>query len=1210
MVERLYQVVYSKWFRTLLGFIFLAVLVWFFGPLLGIGQMHPLDSQIVRIVVIGVLMVIWLVMNLVRELSNAKKDRGLTDAVVAAPPDPDKTASAEEVAALQSRLKQALADLKKAKLGGKRLYQLPWYMFIGPPGAGKTTALANSGLQFPLADSTGSHAVSGVGGTRNCDWWFTDQAVLIDTAGRYTTQDSNAAVDASAWTGFLRMIKKHRRRQPLNGVLLAISLSDLSELSEQERQAHAHAMRKRVRELHDELGVRIPIYVLFTKADLIAGFVEFFEGMGREEREQVWGMTFAIDRGTDEAGAVAAFGAEFDALLARLNDRMLERVNQETDIQRRRLIYGFPQQVASLRETASSFLTEIFRPSRLEARPLLRGVYMTSGTQDGTPIDRLLGAMAGQFGLQRQAVTAFSGAGRSYFLGRLMREVVFGEAGLVSTDPKLERRARWMHIGAYATAAVIVLGMGGFWTASYFGNLDLIAHVHDEANHYNADYKTLADRGPQDTDLPPTLPPLLDLRSMRGGYEQREQSTPIALTFGLYQGNKLTTASVDAYYRSMGGILLPRLLARLEQQLSAHLDKPDFLYSALKVYLILGRQGPLDPGLVNQWMRADFEAAFPGDDDAAGREALLAHIDAMLERPLPAVPLNGPLVKQVRGVLTAEPLAQYSYSRIMRSKRIREMPEWTVADNAGPGASQVFVLRSGKPLASGVPGVFTWPGYHNNFLPMLPTVTQDITEDGWVLGLPDRGVTGTLAEASRLRRDVLGLYLDDYQKHWDILIADVAMKPFANVQQGTDELNLLAAPDSPFRDLMQSLDLETNLSRTGSADKAEAGAEAKLAKFGTKLGGFAKYQARMGMSVKDTELASVLGESFGTDPSAAKPVDPATRVDAHFVWIHRFVFGADGVPSPMEAAIGKMGAMYQNLAGVANAANPNAALLSKIAGGGGGGAGGGGSADTQLAAIAKDLPKPVAAMLQTVSSSGAAVASSGASQALQDTWHSKVLPLCQEAFGRYPLIASSSQDIPRDDFAKLLGPGGLMDSFFNDNLKALVDTSSSPWRWQSADHAKLGLQPGTLTQFENAAKIRDALFSAGTELAVKFELVPSKLDTHLSKVIVDISGSTLTFDHGPSESQSFTWPSNGKNGVRVTMIAASGGAETIISKDGPWALLRLLDAAHVIPSGQPDKFQLVFSSPAGTAAFDLNASSVRNPFTLSAFRSFHCPAKL
>ena len=86
---------------------------------------------------------------------------------------------------------------------------------------------------------------------------------------------------------------------------MAISLSDLAVLSEAERMAHAQAIRRRVRELQDELGVRIPVYVLFTKADLIAGFVEFFDDLGREEREQVWGMTFPLDDGKDESGTVA-----------------------------------------------------------------------------------------------------------------------------------------------------------------------------------------------------------------------------------------------------------------------------------------------------------------------------------------------------------------------------------------------------------------------------------------------------------------------------------------------------------------------------------------------------------------------------------------------------------------------------------------------------------------------------------------------------------------------------------------------------------------------------------------------------------------------------------------------------------------------------------------------------------------------------------------
>ena len=107
---------------------------------------------------------------------------------------------------LQDRFKQALQTLKKSRLGGRGgpryLYQLPWYVIIGPPGAGKTTALKNSGLNFPLQEGFGSDPVKGIGGTRNCDWWFTDESVILDTAGRYTTQDSDQVADAEALDWF------------------------------------------------------------------------------------------------------------------------------------------------------------------------------------------------------------------------------------------------------------------------------------------------------------------------------------------------------------------------------------------------------------------------------------------------------------------------------------------------------------------------------------------------------------------------------------------------------------------------------------------------------------------------------------------------------------------------------------------------------------------------------------------------------------------------------------------------------------------------------------------------------------------------------------------------------------------------------------------------------------------------------------------------
>ena len=88
------------------------------------------------------------------------------------------------------------------------LYDLPWYVIIGAPGSGKTTALINSGLKFPLEQRVGKGALRGVGGTRNCDWWFTDEAIFLDTAGRYTTQDSDAASDSAGWREFLALLQE------------------------------------------------------------------------------------------------------------------------------------------------------------------------------------------------------------------------------------------------------------------------------------------------------------------------------------------------------------------------------------------------------------------------------------------------------------------------------------------------------------------------------------------------------------------------------------------------------------------------------------------------------------------------------------------------------------------------------------------------------------------------------------------------------------------------------------------------------------------------------------------------------------------------------------------------------------------------------------------------------------------------------------------
>jgi type VI secretion system protein ImpL len=345
---------------------------------------------------------------------------------------------AKELETLRARFQQAAANLEDTRFPNpdgrpRAVEELPWYVMIGAPGSGKTTALLNSGLRFPLyTKDSGGASVPGVGGTRNCDWWFADEAVLLDTAGRYTTQESDRKADAAAWHGFLALLKQFRPDRPLNGALVTVSVLDLMLWSKKERARFAAHTRMRLAEMYAALDQRFPVYVVVTKMDLLAGFVEFFGDYDHTARMQVWGTTF--DHGINPALIAQPYANDFAALEQRLGAEMLARLHEEPDLQRRAAIYRFPQQFHCVGPLIGELLGLAFG-TQVNHLPLqLRGVYFTSGTQEGNPIDRVLAAMARTFRLERNTTALMSGTGKSYFLTRLLRDVVFPEQGLAAVE--------------------------------------------------------------------------------------------------------------------------------------------------------------------------------------------------------------------------------------------------------------------------------------------------------------------------------------------------------------------------------------------------------------------------------------------------------------------------------------------------------------------------------------------------------------------------------------------------------------------------------------------------------------------------------------------------------------------------------------------------------------------------------------------------------
>ena len=1187
---------------ALAGVVAAAVLIWWIGPMVKIGALAPLESELARAGLIGLLLLVFAVRWAWRRWRARRASQYLTDGLMRAAPTKAEAGAPvnEEQKTLDTRFRDAVATLKKMRLnsagrkpgwrdwlslsGGNYLYDLPWYLFIGAPGAGKTTALINSGLTFPLAEKFGPGAIAGVGGTRNCDWWFTDEAVLIDTAGRYTTQDSHQSEDKSAWEVFLRLLKKVRPRRPLNGVFLTVSVSDLLTQSLETRAALAASIRARLLELDTNLATRLPVYVLVTKSDLLYGFGEYFADLGKEARAQVLGFTLVAEESSQvqQNGIVPAFQREFALLFDRINDGLIGRVQQETDGTRRAAIFAFPAQFGALGPLLQDLLDQVFAGSRFAQPPWVRGVYFTSGTQEGSPIDRVMGSLARTFGVERAMVPAQRSSGRSFFLTTLLRSVVFPEQWLAGADLKLERKRHGLRLAAVSAMAVLTLGLLAGWAYSGWRNLGYLGAVEAKVEPLQ---KTLVGLPAQVQNLIEVAPMLQAVNDLWKTPENRDGDPPLAMTLGLYQGEKLNAAARLAHQRALNEVFLPQLAKRLEDQLrTAGKDNLEFSYEALKSYLMLYQSEHFDADALKAWITLDWARNLDRGIPEDQRLLLEAQLDTLIAQGPPHVPLkmDENLVRSVRALLASYPLEERVFSRLKRQRTAKDIAPFSIAVAAGPSAPLVFVRASGKPLTEGVPGMFTFDGYHTRFQAEVTKLTTLLAqEDPWVLGQQrtSADVARDLANLPALTDRVRRLYLEEYAKVWEALLADVRLVRGDGLEKNIDVARILSGASSPLSNFLRAAVKETTLIPAESKDVV----------------------SQASATVRSTRKG--LEDLFGGTESEKPALAPGKRiesiVDDRFEPLRRLVTATGpNQPAPIDEALKLFNEVYVYLIAVDSATKSRSAPPP-------------GDVATKLKSDAGRLPEPVRSMIENLSQAGAVQASSAERGNLSQDLR-PVTEFCARAIAkRYPLVASSTRDVLPEDFGQMFGPGGLMDDFFQKRLAALVDTSTRPWRYKPVAEQS-GLTTQALAQFERAARIKDIFFRAGGRTpAMRMDFKPVEMDAAITQFILDVDGQLVKYAHGPVVPMAVQWPGpKGSNQVRVQLSPPSATGSSGDTVEGPWALFRLLDKNQLEPGDAPERFAITFNIDNRRARFEVTTNSVQHPIRLRELREFACPEGL
>jgi type VI secretion system protein ImpL len=1199
-VRLIFRKLFNRITLTILLLLILSAIVWFIGPIISIGELRPLAADWIRWTIIASFWLIWFIKLFFRWWRERNVNAALLGQLAkmqsSAKPG-EAAAGSEQVAELNTRFKAASEILKKTRftstekggflsgLSKQYVYQLPWYAFIGAPGSGKTTALINAGLTFPLAEQFGKAAIRGVGGTRNCDWWFTNEAVLIDTAGRYTTQESNESIDKAEWQGFLALLKKFRPRQPLNGVLLTLSVADLLQMTGQEREVHASVLKARLNELREGLGVQFPVYVLVTKADLLAGFTEYFLNYSREDRTQVWGFTLPYEPATKEPIPIReSFGREFDLLYKRLNDGMQQRLLDEPDLSRRALSYTLPQQLAGVRDVLSRLLGAVFSESKFAEQPMVRGVYFTSGTQEGTPFDRVLGAMQRTFRVPAKVASneAPTGTGKSYFLQDLLQKVIFPEHFIAGRNLAAERKLKWLRWGGMATCALAFAGANIAWFFSYKNNTNYIAEVGTKTE---ALQNTVAALSPKPSEnAPELLDTLNQSRDVAASGLFPFADPPWSYRYGLFQGPKLDIAAQNVYGRVLEDTFMPRVASRLEAMLAAApaANNAEFTYQALKAYLMLFDRSRQDASFLKGFVAIDWRSVLPAETSAESRKQLVDHLDQLIKDGKFGSPFvqNAALVSAARAQLSQLTPAQRGYSRIKTRLSGADLPEFTVLSAAGQEAASVFSRLSNKPLnSSGIAGFFSEQGYNRFFKAELTKSALEMArEDAWVLGrvgaTPQSAINPS--EAIRTNEQIRVLYLTEYAKEWQNFLLDIRLKPTGGMPETIQAARILSAPDSPLVLLVRAAARETTLLKTDSSDKTyiERGAE-KLEKM-----------------QKEIEAAGSSNPLAANVPTA-RDDKPENIVQGRFRELRNLATGPAG-NAPIDNIAKDIQAYLVSLEADQRSMSNGITKRSQ-------------DAENKLQSQAAAMPTPVREILEALSRAASQQAATALRANAAANVKGGVGQLCGKVIGgRYPFARGSSQDVLPNDFGQLFAPGGEMETVFQ-SIAPYVDTSKNPWIPRPGTDGAAAGSASDLAQFQRARDIRDAFFGGGSK-SPSFEVLAKLTTTSAEKIELDVDGQTvISGDAGKNVS----WPGPKKTGqVKLTVVSATGTKSSGIATDGPWALNRLIDRGTQQAGGSPERVVVSMSVDGKDVTLEFRAMSVRNPLRLPALQGFSCPGRV
>ncbi len=1140
----------------------------------------------VLLVFVAVLFLIWLLVWILRKVFtsiSAAREKHAT-ARAASPLDAASAQDQSVLKSLQDSLNKAIRVITESKLARGRkpaeaMYALPWILFLGPSGSGKTTALEESGVEF--AFSTADERRRQKGSEGGCDYWFSRDAVALDLSGRIATEEEQYGV----FKGFLDQLKRARKDRPIDGVVVTVSIQDLQDQPEDQVESLAGHLKQRFDEMIRRLGIRFPVYVLFTKWDKIDGFPEFFRGFRSRDRAQVWGATISRDQ-RRRFPIEQIFSDEFDRLAAALSNYRLQAMVHESNRTRLSKIYAFPSRFAELQGKLERFIGALMQPTPYSERPMFRGFYFASAPGDQgaaeshEPVDNRWDPE------RRMAVQPERpAAARSFFLEGLFPRVIFADRPMVklSVDTRLRRRL-WLDV-TFLTILVFctvwLLGM----TYSFFENRSLVESTRLAALR-------LTDAGWNGKNMS-DLMALQQLRDRVGEIDRYQASGPRwTLRWGLYSGDTLVAASRRVYFRRLRESFVAPTFGTLRQKLLAYATGAEVpgsyseFYAYLSAYLMMTDPPRTDLTFLTGTLAPLWKKMAPPDAEGVALEQLRFYAQQLPKNdPELQMTPESSIVALARKALSQYPPTERIYVRL-KEEGNKKFPPFTLSQATG-GKSLEYINSSHD-----VPGVFTEAGWSTFFKNEAGLASKEALQDDWVLGPSISSSASGQSSKADYERILREKYFTEYVSEWQKFLEGVSIRPLADLTAARAALDSLSQQDSALSRLLMNVAANTMLRKEPEKGTSIAGL-------------FSNALATLGLS---------------TRVNRAELVDP---VADQFQPLHDLITSVDGKAPSMVAqyiaALGKVQIRLESLFGAGSQWDQVKAYVDSIAN----------NISTnefqeayrQSALINRQCTtrgtRPIGPMMdQPLRQTWAAILKD-AGYRLDGLWRTQISDSFKRDLENSFPFNPSGRDVSLATFSLFLKPReGTLDAFYEKELKMFLAPVADGYAPRTLDGAQVAFSASFLEFIGKMSTIRQALFLPGSpDINLAFDLTPDSTPG-VTESLLEIDGQRLRYRNEPPVPYPQTWPSKSAAPQAKLSIALEGSGERpgTPGMEGEWALFRLFSLA-VINAQSQTNYTITWSLPGSDGRkrdvrYKLQARSFKNPFAANFFRGIICPERV